>query len=55
MQVDQKALEDWIAKQADAILAMYRFDSEDDLRRAREAFDILKARVPQVFGGNTDE
>jgi predicted secreted protein len=47
MTTDPKALESWIAQQATAILAMYRFDSEDDLRRAREAFDILKVRVPQ--------
>lgn len=39
-------LEAWINEQAPKILAMYRFDTEDDLRRAGEAFDILRVRLP---------
>lgn len=41
-----EAVVDWIKEQADSILAMYRFDSDDDLRRAKEAFEILRVRLP---------
>ena len=40
-----QGVEGWIRQQAASILDLYRFDSSDDRRRAKEAFEILAERA----------